>query len=91
MSSTVDPLVVHVLDDTRRQIAALAQARGRGVDDLLNEAIEQYLAEDRWLSQEIAEAVTEADSPDVVFFTTAEVMRHMDDVIARARTRKQAL
>ncbi len=90
MSSTLEPLVVHVSEDTRQQIAALAKARGRGVDDVLNEAIERYLAEDQWISHEIAEAVNEADSPDAIFYTTAEVMRHLDDVISRARTRKHA-
>ena len=49
MQSTGSPLVVRVSDETRRKIDALAKSRGRSLNDVLNEAIDRYLAEEEWL------------------------------------------
>jgi predicted transcriptional regulator len=68
----------------------LAKSRGCSLNDVLNEAIDRYLAEEEWLINEISAAVAEAHAPDAVFHTTDEVMRHIDEIIARAQTRTQA-
>jgi predicted transcriptional regulator len=90
MSSAGSPLVVRVSNETRQKIDALAKSRGRSLNYVLGEAIERYLAEEEWLIDEISAAVAEADAPDAVFYTTDEVMRHMDEIIARAQEPTQA-
>jgi predicted transcriptional regulator len=90
MPSTAWPLVVQVPDETRRKIDALAKSRGRSLNNVLNEAIDRYLAEEEWLIHEICAAVAEADASDAVFHTTDEVMRHMDEIIAHAQTGTRA-
>lgn len=90
MPSAVSPLVVRVPDETRRKIDALAKSRGRSLNYVLGEAIDRYLAEEEWLIDEISAAVTEADAPDAVFYTTDEVMQRMDEIITQAQTRTQA-
>jgi predicted transcriptional regulator len=90
MPATGSPLVVRVSEETRRKIDALAKSRRRSLNYVLNEAIDRYLAEEEWLIDEISAAVAEAEAPDAVFYTTDEVMRHMDEIIAHARTRTQA-
>jgi predicted transcriptional regulator len=67
-----------------------AKSRGRSLPDVLNEAIDRYLAEEEWVIDEISAAVAEADAPDAVFHTTDEVMRRIDEIIARPQTRTQA-
>ena len=90
MAATGSPLVVRVPEETRRKIDALAKSRGRSRNYVLAEAIERYLAEEAWLIDEISAAVREADRPDAVFYTTDEVMRQMDELIAQAQTRPHA-
>jgi predicted transcriptional regulator len=82
--------MVRVSDETRRKIDALAKSRGRSLNDVLNEAIDRYLAEEEWLIDEISAAVAKADAPDAVFHTTDEVMRHIDEIIARTHTRMRS-
>jgi predicted transcriptional regulator len=90
MPSTGSLLVVRVSDETRRKIDALAKSHGRGLNDVLKEAIDCYLTEEEWLIDGISAAVAEANAPDAVFYTTEEVMRHIDEISARAQTRTQA-
>jgi predicted transcriptional regulator len=90
MPSTRSPLIVRVSDETRRKIDALAESRGRSLNDVLNEAIDHYLTEEEWLIDEISAAVAEANAPDAVFHTTEEVMRHTDEIVAHVQTRTQA-
>ena len=90
MPSAGSPLVVRVSDETRQKIDALAKSRGRSLNYLLNEAIDRYLGDEEWLIDEISAAVAEADAPDAVFYSTDEVMQHMDEIITDAQTRTQA-
>ena len=90
MPSTGSLLVVRVSDETRRKIDALAKSRGRSLNDVLNETNGRYLPEEEWLIDEISAAVAEANAHDAVFYTMEEVMRHIDEIIARAQTRTQA-
>lgn len=87
MPSGGSPLVVRVPNETRERVDALAKSRGRSLNYVLSEAIERYLAEEEWLIDEVSVAVAEADSPDAVFYTTDEVMRHMDGIITQAEAR----
>jgi predicted transcriptional regulator len=49
------------------QLETLANVTGRSKSFLAAEAIEAYLTTQAWQVQAIAEAVTEADSPDARF------------------------
>lgn len=90
MPSAGSPLIVRVSEETRRKIDALAQSRGRSLNYVLNEAIDRYVSEEEWLIDEIGAAIAEADASDAVFYSTNEVMRHMDAIIADAQARTQA-
>ena len=64
MPSTGLLLVVRVPDETRPKIDALAESRGRNLNDVLNEAIDRYHTEEEWLIDEISAVVAEAEGRD---------------------------
>jgi RHH-type transcriptional regulator, rel operon repressor / antitoxin RelB len=59
-------LSVHTKPETRERLEALARVHGRSKSALANEAIEQYLAHQEWLIQEIGKGVEAADRGELI-------------------------
>jgi len=74
MSATADPtttITVRLPVDTRRDLEALAKSTGRNRTTLAAEAIERFVAQQRWQIAQIEEGIHAADNGD---FATEEEM-----------------
>jgi len=72
----------------RARVEALAQARGRSLNYILNEAVARYIDDAAWLIDEIAAAVAKADEPGAAVVAQDVVMADLDAVIVESRTRR---
>ncbi len=74
MSATADPtttITVRLPVGTRRDLEALAKSTGRNRTTLAAEAIERFVAQQRWQIAQIEEGIQAADNDD---FATEEEM-----------------
>jgi len=59
-------LSIHLTEDRRQRIDALASATGQSHDQLVLEALDRYLAEQEWHIAQLDEGLREADADEVV-------------------------
>ncbi len=59
-------LNIHLTEDRRQRIDALASATGQSSDQLVLEALDSYLAEQEWRIAQLDEGLREADADEVV-------------------------
>jgi predicted transcriptional regulator len=70
MSTTI---TIDLEDDTRRALDRLAQQTGRPIDDLVNQAVRDYLQLQEWQRQKIEAGIAAAERGE--FSTEDELMR----------------
>ena len=70
MSNTI---TIDLEDDTRRALDRLAQQTGRPIDDLVNQAVRDYLQLQEWQRQKIEAGIAAAERGE--FATEDELMR----------------